>query len=111
MVTIDIFKAKLSGGMPEPSTLDDYNSIEYKNLNLASQFIFPIKLSYQDVYDNHYEQEISMLYFIEIGIDPVFSFADIEANTGPTYFPNIKKTDHAGIISKLFSKSKRFSPR
>lgn len=102
IVCIDIFKAKLSGGLPEPSALDDYNSIQYKNLNLNSEFIFPIKLSYQDVYDNPYKQEISMLYFIEISIDPVFSFADIKSNTGPVFTPFSKKSHRSEAISKLF---------
>ena len=93
-LNIDLFKAKLTGEKDSDSNLRDFDGIEFKNLTVDSEFIYIVKISYQDVYDNKYKQEITMVYFIEIGIEPVFSYADVESCSGPTYIPQAKNNSH-----------------
>lgn len=87
LIHIDLFKAKLTGEPDKTSSMRDFDGIEIKNLSVDSEYIYTVKINYQDVYDNRYKQEIRMVYFIEIGIDSIFSYADVESCSGPTFCP------------------------
>jgi|GEM_PF-6529371 hypothetical protein len=87
IINIDLFKAKLTGESEKETSLRDFDGIEFKNLRTESEFLYTIKIHYKDVYDNPYKQEVTMVYFIETGIEPIFSFADVESCSGPTFCP------------------------